>query len=105
MQIYTTPIHLESISTINSNTNEKQRISRRDLRLLVYMIYMFLTFIIGWGPFYILMILSHYIEISGILAGFFGLWAEFSLICVVISLFFYNEELRKYLRNRIQCCC
>jgi hypothetical protein len=108
MQTYTTAIHLQFVAAIissNGTKNESQRISRRDLRLLLYMIYMFLTFVIGWGPFYTVMIISHYIEISGVLAGFFGLWAEFSLICVVSSLFFYNEELRKYLRNRIQNFC
>lgn len=93
----------QSLSTINSN-DEQPKLTRRDLRLVLYMIYMFCTFLIGWGPFYILMIISHYKDISGILAGCFGLWAEFSLNCVIISLFFYNKELRKYLGNYIRTC-
>lgn len=103
MQHHAKNLCLQSVLTISSN-DDQPKISRRDLRLLLYMIYMFLTFLIGWGPFYILMIISHYKEVSGILAGCFGLWAEFSLICVVISLFFYNKELRKYLRNSIRKC-
>ena len=92
--------HIESIPidmSNNDNTNNKPRVSHRDIRLLKYMIYMFLTFIIGWGPFYTLMIFGHSMEIYTFAYEFLCIWAEISLVCLIVNMFIYNTELRKYL--------
>jgi cellulose synthase/poly-beta-1,6-N-acetylglucosamine synthase-like glycosyltransferase len=87
-------------STQNTTTNQP-RLVPRERRLLLYMIFMFLTFIIGWGPFYTMMIFISTMQISGFISIYLLLVGEISLNCVVISLFLFNKELRKYYKDLI----
>ncbi|UJR32632.1 hypothetical protein I4U23_020092 [Adineta vaga] len=97
---------IEPISRIVSNrTNPiiqtRSRINRRDIRQLKHTIYMFLMFLIGWGPIYTLKIFMHNANVSTSLLGFFFVWAQLSLVCLVINMFVFNQELRKYLTKKI----
>lgn len=104
VQVQSLNNHIESISNVVSNrtnTNRRPRISRRDIRLLKHMIYMFLMFIVGWGPFYTLMISGQNIDISTFVYGFFCIWGQISLVFLISSMFIYNIALRKYLVTKM----
>ncbi|CAF1106825.1 unnamed protein product [Adineta ricciae] len=94
------------ISAIISNRTDLRhsltpRISRRDTHILKHTIYMFLMLVFGWGPIYILFIVIHSTTVSTILLGFFCVWAQISLVCLVINMFIFNTQLRKYLMKKI----
>ena len=95
----TQPIGTIVLAGINANI--KLKISSRDIRLLKYMIYMFVTFVIGWGPIYTLMIYSHSMLISRFVDGLLCIWAQISLLCLIINMFMYNNSLRTYLLNKM----
>jgi hypothetical protein len=79
-----------------NHIHHRLRISRREIRLLKHIIYMFLMFVIGWGPFYTSMIFGYSMENSTFVYGFLCVWAQISLVCLIINMFIYNKVLRKY---------
>ncbi|CAF1258123.1 unnamed protein product [Adineta steineri] len=89
------------VLNLDNRLNNRLRVNQRHVRLLKHMIYMFLIFVIGWGPFSILMIVNSNMEVSTFTYGFFGIWAEISSVCLVVSLFIYNNKLRQYLAGKI----
>ncbi len=96
-QIFINRIEPASIRVSNRNhIHHRLRISRREIRLLKHIIYMFLMFVIGWGPFYTSMIFGHSMENSSFVYGFLCVWAQISLVCLIINMFIYNNVLRKY---------
>ena len=80
-------------------------ISRRDISLLRHMIILFLVFILGWTPSVIVNIAEYYTAVSNLLYDVSFLSFQLALLVVIIDLFLYNHEVRKYLIGLPLCFC
>jgi hypothetical protein len=97
------PHALGTVINVNSN-NQQLRISRREIALLKQMIFLFLTFIIGWSPMYFTLIINQFIYVDQIVYECMVLVCEISLLSLIINLFLCNQKLRQYLFNKIRFC-
>lgn len=97
------PHTLRTVTNGNSN-NQQLRISRRELSLLRHMIFLFLTFIVGWSPMYFILIINQFIYVDRVVYESMVLVCELSLLSLIINLFMCNHKLRKYLLNKIPLC-
>ena len=93
-------------TTTTRLTNERSKMTRRDVHLLRHMIIMLAVFVGGWGPVYITLVLMSYLPIDPRLLKSFALLADISLIFDIIDLFFYSQKMRRYLQRMIllRCC-
>jgi hypothetical protein len=96
-------VHVEATGTMSSvvNTNLQHA---RDMYLLKHMVFIFIVFIIGWAPIYIVSV----INFSGGLPMWVYLLLEmlpvFSSFINILDLFMYNHDLRQYLKEQIFKC-
>jgi hypothetical protein len=93
-----------SAAATGDNDQQRPRINRRDIHLLQHMILMFLSFIIGWSPIYLVSVLSYMISFSPLTFRLLSFLSQISVCFVIIDLFLYNHELRRYLRQTILRC-
>ena len=75
------------------------RISHRDAHLLQHIIVMFIVFVGGWAPAYILVIVEHYINVSPIIEWILSFCCDLALLLNIIDLFLYNHELRRFIKE------
>ena len=78
----------------------------RDVHLLKHILFMFVVFILGWGPVYTVPIFPDYILIT--LPSWLTLSLQFPAVisCMVqiVDLFIYNREIQQYLKQKIYRC-
>jgi hypothetical protein len=90
-----------SMSQIPGNPNRQ---NTRDILLLKHMLFIFVMYIIGWVPIYTLSIADPYqlkpLWIYMLLRFLPGL----SFLIDIVDLFFYNRELRHYLKEKLENC-
>lgn len=72
----------------------------RDLYLLKHMSAIFIVFILGWGPIYILPVLRLQTSITPWLHQIFQILPVISSLTIAMDLFLYNHDLRKYLKDK-----
>lgn len=102
---------LSAISNINTTRNsqqphqQQQSLTRRDIRLLLYMTCTFAVFIIGWSPFYFFMLLTRIFVMNVYIYIFLAIWAELSVFVLIVALYIYNKDLRDFLRQKSFPCC
>ena len=96
-------IPVTQIRTTNIKS-EQSRISRRDIRLLCYMVMMFCMFVGGWTPIYISAIITNYIYVNLMVLQLLAMIAQICLLYNVINLFVYDHKLRGYLKFLILKC-
>lgn len=99
-------IQPQNLSEIRSNTNGQQqlKISRRDVSLLKHMIFIFLMFVVGWTPIFVINIIDflNSVDFTIVMSCVY-----LSIVCVlsiIIHLFLCNREIRDYLFNLIRNC-
>jgi hypothetical protein len=80
------------------------RISRRDIYLLRHAIFMFAMFIIGWTPIFSLVAIDYHGHVIPLVYTILEILAAISSLCCMLDLFFYNHELRQYLKNKLFQC-
>lgn len=98
-------IRSQTISSLPNGVNNPQpKISRRDISLLKHMIFMFIMFIVGWIPTFIIHIADILHSVSTLIEGIILFLGEVCLLSLVINLFVYNHEIRQFLFNRIRRC-
>lgn len=85
------------------NNQQPRRMSRRDNQLIRRMVIMF-SFIGGWSPIYIFLIITPDYFFTLVLSSCFIFLAQLCLLFDVINLYVHNSELRKYLQNIIFKC-
>ena len=73
--------------------------NNRDIRLLKHMVIIFVIFLSGWSPIYILVCIDFNSEISPIIYRFLSILPALSLLCDIIDLFLFNHQLRSYFRQ------
>ncbi|CAF1649633.1 unnamed protein product, partial [Adineta ricciae] len=78
----------------------------RDVHLLKHILFLFVVFILGWGPLYIIVILPDYILAA--LPSWLPLPLQvppaISCMVQIADLFIYNREIRQYLKQQIYHC-
>ncbi|UJR12297.1 hypothetical protein I4U23_017008 [Adineta vaga] len=89
------------VVTSITNTNHQQH--RRDIKLLKHIIFLFIVFILGWGPLYIVLALTDLI-LPDWLYSVLQIPPTFATIIQVVDLFIYNHEVRQYWKERINRC-
>ena len=89
-------------STNATEHNERNPpIPRRDLHLLRHLVVLFCIFIAGWGPVFTYTAIVTDIDFGSIIYIALFILAVLSIFCLIIDLFLYNHELRKYFREKI----
>jgi len=81
---------------VNSNHQ-----NTRDIYLLKHMIFIFIIFIIGWAPIYIRSIIQLNNEVTLWFGQFLQLLPVISSLIIILDLFYYNHELRQYLKEKL----
>ncbi|CAF3923711.1 unnamed protein product [Rotaria sordida] len=100
----------QSSRRIQRNTTiRKIIINNRDIRLLKHMILIFVIFLSGWSPIYILICIDYNNELSPTIYRFLSILPALSLLGNMIDLLLFNHQLRLFFRqlfivrnNRIQ---
>jgi hypothetical protein len=84
-------------------------LNNRDIRVLKHMIIMFVIFLIGWSPIYILVCIDINHIVPLIVYRILSILPALSLLGDIIDLFLFNYQLRSYFRqlfirrnNRVQ---
>ncbi|UJR38845.1 hypothetical protein I4U23_031510 [Adineta vaga] len=88
---------------ITSATNKNHQQHRRDIKLLKHIIFLFIVFILGWGPIYIVLTLRDII-LPDFLYNVLQILPTFTITIQIIDLFIYNHEVRQYWKERINRC-
>jgi hypothetical protein len=73
----------------------------RDIFLLKHISFMFVVFIVGWSPTYILQLIESTAQAPAWLFKTFQVLPVLTTIIIVFDLFIYNHELRQYLKEKI----
>ncbi len=73
----------------------------RDIHLLKHMFFLSIVFIIGWTPIYILRLTNALDIISGWIQLYLEILPVISSLIITLDLFYYNRDLRQYLRERL----
>jgi hypothetical protein len=76
----------------------------RDMYLLKHMIFIFVVYLIGWTPIYIIPVLKLSEGITTWLDQFLQILPAISSMVIIMDLFFYNHEVRQYLKERLLKC-
>lgn len=90
-----------STTRVHTTNKQEQPINRRDIHLLRHVIVIFCIFIGGWGPIFTYVAIVSTFELASIVFAVLFLLAILSVFCVIIDLFLYNHDLRKYFREKI----
>ncbi len=88
-----------NLITIN---NQHPRISRRDISLLKQMIFMFCTFIAGWIPPYLLLILNVLFTFNQLIFQYSVVVFELAVLAITINLLICNHEIKEFIINKIR---
>ncbi|CAF1365890.1 unnamed protein product [Adineta steineri] len=98
-------VHPGRLNTITNGINHQQsRISRRDISLLKQMIFTFTMFIIGWTPALVINTVDVMIFVNFDVQMASVYLSVICLLAVIINLFIYNHEIRRYLFDSIRRC-
>jgi len=89
---------LATTTSAVTNTNHQ---NSRDIYLLKHMFFIFVVFIIGWTPLYTVAMINSDEETPSWVLQFLQLLPVISSIIIVLDLFFYNHDLRQYLKERL----
>jgi len=98
-------VHAAATATKSSvaNTNLQHA---RDMYLVKHMVFIFIVFLIGWAPIYILAVIRFSFS-GGLPTGVYLLLQMlpvFSTLTNIVDLFIYNHDLRQYFKEQIFKC-
>ena len=89
---------------VNHGNGTPMRMSRRNMRFLRQMIFIFCMFVGGWGPVYTIVIVDIFVPIPPLLVLCLVLLAGLCLFAGVINLFKSHREVQQYLWERVGHC-
>ena len=93
---------LATVASAPRNSVHQQH--TRDMYLLKHIVFMFIVFITGWAPVYIIRIVNPPLEQSTWYALLILILPVLSSLINMADLFFYNRELRHYIKERLMKC-
>jgi hypothetical protein len=76
----------------------------RDMYLLKHIVFMFIVFVSGWAPVYITQVVNPSLDQAAWFALLLRILPVFSSFINMVDLFFYNRELRQYIKERLMKC-
>ena len=98
-------VQAQNVSTVRCSVRKSSiRITRRDISLLKHMIVIFLLFVIGWTPVFLLNLIDIIIPGHIYQIIYCTYLCILSTLGIIAYLFIFNYELRRYLCDRIRCC-
>ena len=68
------------------------------------MLFIFALFIVGWGPINFLAIVNAYSQLDRTIMSLAVLLSELASLSIILDLFWYNEQLSNYIRNKLRPC-
>ncbi|UJR20633.1 hypothetical protein I4U23_023758 [Adineta vaga] len=92
---------VQALSTTTSNHANSNHQHARDMHLLKHIIFIFIVFIVGWGPIYTLSVIAPDSNRYYTLYLVLQLLPALSSLIVILDLFMYNRDLRHYLKQKI----
>ena len=93
---------LATMTTAATSSMHQQH--TRDMYLLKHIVFMFIVFVSGWAPVYITGVVNPSMNQSAWYALLLRLLPVFSSLINIADLFFYNRELRQYLKEQLVKC-
>lgn len=90
-------VHVET--SAKSNVGNSNHQNTRDIHLLKHMLFLFIVFIIGWGPTYTLVVVDWYGRAPLWIYLFLRALPAFCFLINIIDLFLHNYDLRQYLKR------
>jgi hypothetical protein len=92
---------VHALATTTPPTANPNYKNARDVYLLKHMLFIFVIFVIGWTPVFILSV-SNLDETAFYMAyQLLQLLPELSSLIIILDLFWYNHDLRQYLKQRL----
>ncbi len=85
-------------TTSVANTNLQHA---RDMYLVKHMVFIFIVFLIGWAPIYIVSVINFSEGLPLWVYFLLRMLPVFSTLTNIVDLFIYNHDLRKYLKKQI----
>jgi hypothetical protein len=76
---------------------KKERVSRRDVKILINMALMLVIFLFGWAPIYFLATFAPSLANGSPFLYILGSFPSYSLLCNIVLLYRYNHALRQHL--------
>jgi hypothetical protein len=96
-------VHAHNTDTnTNINNNQHAKLSRRDISLLKHMVFMFLTFMVGWIPVYLIIIVDGVIKTSPLIFPYASVVGGLAILAITINFFICNHEVNEYLMNQVR---
>jgi hypothetical protein len=95
---------VHAVATTTCATRNSNHQHARDMHLLKHMLFVFVVSVGGWAPTYIVSLLVQDGTTLYTAYLILQLLAEWSSLIVILDLFWYNHELRKYLIERLLNC-
>lgn len=92
------------VSAVTDGNHLNRQQHGRDMRLLKHMIFNFIVYLCGWGPFYFVALSDPNYYLPGWIYLAVQLLSMLSGVIQIIDLFIYNRELRQYLKERLSHC-
>ncbi|CAF3565860.1 unnamed protein product [Rotaria socialis] len=78
---------------------QRTKFSRRDMKLVRHMIFMFYISVGGWTPIYIIPIINYYSVVNTMISLSLTILCKLTSFIIIIDLFLYNHDLRKYFKR------
>ncbi len=92
------------IQATTANIANTNRQHARDIYLLKHILFIFIVFVIGWAPIYILIAADQNGDVPTWVYLLLELLPVLSVAIDIIDLFMYNHDLRQYLKERLLYC-
>ena len=87
-----------------SSTGNAKRQHARDMSLLKHMLFLFVIFVLGWGPIYIISMANLALAVPLWLSSLLQTLPVTSALVFILDLFMYNRDLRQYLQEQWMKC-
>ncbi|UJR29927.1 hypothetical protein I4U23_017474 [Adineta vaga] len=99
-------IHDTTTITGMSESNTSRQQYTRDMRLLKHILFMFVVFIFGWAPYYIIIALPDdiFARIPSWIIISLQIPPVISSVIQAVDLFIYSREIRQYLKKQLYHC-
>jgi hypothetical protein len=79
-------------------------ISHRELVMLRQMIFIFIVFITGWSPVFVITIIRHFVSFDTMFTSMAAILSQLCILTIIFNLFLYNHELRDFLLSKFRQC-
>lgn len=101
MSVHSSTRRVQALATTSSSAVNSNHQNARDIYLLKHMLFIFVIFVGGWTPIYIRSMIVYDDTTLYIPALLLQFLPECSSLIVIMDLFWYNRDLRNYVKERL----